>query len=329
MLLFLVHSSKMVVGYAESATDIISLEDMKQGLLKFLHALPFTLIVPIVAEAEVYGILREDCNPIAVCVLVANDNKTTLQGRDSVRAADTTQSVISAEDIARRNRGVNHDFKPAQSLPEFDAVKSCSMLKSVLESSGVMVFPVINRSKSYLTAVMKVLARVAFPKSCELFWFIFTGHGRKSNFCINGQLMEFDELIHMACEVKLRYFAFFFECCQVYGDLIKASKVQQEHMTIYSAPPNEESYYHKGVGVMVSCLVEMLRGGYKKSLNELQRELRCEMIKRLQEVLVIPSHLLKSFLNKHLPVHTSTMFSDINIHEKTQDASKLFLYTEE
>ncbi len=272
------------------------------------------------AEAQVYGILREDCHPIAFTVLVANDNKTAPQTRGAIRAADTTRSVITAADIAGHPSG-NHDFKPAQTPPEFDAVKSCSLLKSELESYGVMVLPVINRSKSYLTAVMQVLAQAAFPKTCELFWFIFTGHGQRSNFCVNGQLMEFDELIQLASDIKMRYFAFFFECCQLNGDLIKASKLQQEHMTVYSSPSNEESYYYEGVGLMVICLAEMLKGGYKKSLNELQRELRSEMIKRMQHVLIIPAENLKSFLNRHLPVHTSTMFSDINLYDKTRDAS--------
>ncbi len=286
-----------------------------------MRNLPYYYSNNFAAEAQVCGILRKDCNPIAVTLLVANDNKTAPRTRGGMRAADTTESVITSADIARHTP-VNFDFKPTKTPPEFDAVKSCAMLKSELESFGVLVFPVINRSKSYLTALLKVLAQTTFPKSCELFWFIFTGHGQKSNFCINGQLMEFDYLIHIASEINMRYFAFFFECCQLNGDIIRVSTKQQEHMTIYSSPPNEEAYYYEGVGLMTICLTEMLKGGYEKSLNELQQELRGEMIKRMQEVLRIPKRHQMAFRNQHLPVHTSTMFRDINLYEKARDASK-------
>ena len=278
-----------------------------------------------IAEAQVYGILRKECHPIALTVLVANDNMTASLTEDALRAADTTESVITTTDILK-HRSVNHDYKQAQPPPEFDAVKSCSVLKTELESFGVMVIPVINRSKSYLTAVLKVLSQAAFPRSCELFWLIFTGHGQRSNICINGQLMGFDNIIGLASEVKMRYFAFFFECCQVNSDGITVSTIKHQHMTIYSSPPDQVSYYYHGVGLMVICLSEMLKGAYKKSMNELQLELRGEMIKRIQDVVVIPAEQLKDFLNRHLPVHTSTMYSDINLYEKTCDASKYESY---
>ena len=264
----------------------------------------------LIAKAQVKGIMKTDCHPIGLAVVVANDNRTVPR---TLNAASSSRSlIIDTESVG--HAGGN--------TPEFDAIKSCSTLKSELESCGVMVVPISNRSKSYLAAVLKVLAHANIPKSCELFWFIFSGHGQQSCICMNGQQMEFDTIIQLASKVKTAYFAFFFECCQVNGGLIKASKIEQQHMTIYSSPPNAVAYYYQGLGLMVICLTEMLREGYKDSLNALQHELRQRIVNKMQDVLNMPAARKKAFLNHHLPVHTSSMFSDINLYEKTYNISE-------
>lgn len=262
------------------------------------------MIYLFTAEDEINAILR-DCEPVAISVLVCNDRLTK-------HRRNFTESDIS------KVHGAGHGFKPSKE-PQFDAVKSQDTLKEALEFYGVLVIPVINRSSEYLAAILSNLASRKIP-GCELLWFIFSGHGAGSHFLVNDELVPFDELIRKSSAIPIKRMAFFFDCCQVNTNGIKAVDIQKEHMAVYSAPPNEVAYYLDGVGLMVTCLAELLLW-FKGSLNELQCKLREKLLSKMGEVLHIPSGSLEKWRQSHLPHHTSSMF-DINLCNKINEASK-------
>jgi hypothetical protein len=209
--------------------------------------------------------------------------------------------------------GSGHSYRTRSEAP-FDAERSCSLLKEALESYGVLVIPVVNRSKDFLDAILTILASREIPKSCQFLWFIFTGHGRQNSFYINGKSVEFEYLIRKAAEIRIKYMAFFFDCCQAYNwEGIKVISIPKEHMTVYSAPPNGVAFHYDGISLMVSCLVEMLPD-FTESLNQLQVVLREKLMSRMVDVFHIPSKDLERFKENHLPQHTSSMFG-VNLYE--------------
>ena len=134
--------------------------------------------------------------------------------------------------------------------------------------------------------------------------------------------MEFGHLIDISSKIKMRYFAFFFDCCRPNCNTdIKVPKMRQENVVFYSSPPGEVSYHYKDVGLMVICLSELLKGSYEKSLRELPHDLRDKMMKRMLDIMVIPEQNLGAFINRHLPLYSCAMFSDISLYEKTRNAS--------
>ena len=207
--------------------------------------------------------------------------------------------------------------------PPFDAVRSCSLLKDAMESYGVMAIPVVNRSKEYLNAILANLASREIPKSCQFLWFIFSGHGSRNSFFVNKDSMEFDILIHKAAEITtIRCMVFFIDCCQLYNwKGIKVVDREKEHMTLYSAPPCGKSFHEDGVGLMVTCLVDML-ACFKGSLNDLQLELREKLVEKMVDTLPVSSDELDKFREKHLPQHTSTMFG-VHLYNEICNARKL------
>ena len=209
---------------------------------------------------------------------------------------------------------------PGAKGPLFDAEKSCAQLKKALESRGVMVISIVNKSRKFLCAILTNLASRKIPGSCEFLWFIFSGHGARSQFSVNGELVAFDQLIRKASKIAIKRMAFFFDCCQSNTDGIKIVNIQKEHMVLYSAPPHEKAYYMDGVSLMVTCLVELL-DCFKGSLNELQSKLREKLMSKMVDVLLIPSHILDDWRRKHLPHSTSSMF-DINLWNRISEASK-------
>lgn len=262
------------------------------------------LFISLAAEAYIGGILRPDCDPVAISVLVCNDNLTDYRGK------------YMESDFARKRLYMS--LQPKE--PPFDAEKSCAQLKEALESYGVMVIPVINRSCEYLAAILTSLMSRMVPTSCEFLWFIFNGHGAGSNFLVNGELVAFDQLIRKASKIAIRRMAFFFDCCQLNTDGIKVVNIQKEHMALYSAPPDEVAYHQHGVGLMVTCLAELLRL-FRGSLNELQSKLRDKLMSKMVAALGIPICDSYDWKQKHLPHHTSSMF-DINLYKMISEASK-------
>lgn len=253
------------------------------------------------------GILKSDCNPIVLSILVTNDN--------TAKPKSDSEEVIGMQPVQGG----------AEKQPALDAEKSCSILKTELEACGIMVVPVINRPKEYFKAILMVLANqgVAIPKSCEFLWFIFTGHGAGGKFCMNGKHMYFEELISEASLIKLKYMAFFFECCQLRSnDRIQAPEIMKQYIAVYSSPPNKVSYHHKGVGLMVTCLAEMLKDGYNKSFTELQRELRQRLVMKITDVMEIPLEQHELFISHHLPHQTATLYDDFSFYTKTCAASE-------
>lgn len=249
-------------------------------------------------ESDVSSFLKPDCSPIAICVLVCNDN---LKGRNFSESVH----YISEE-------------------PPFDAVKSCALLKEALESYGVLVIPLTNRSREYLTAVLTNLASRDIPRECEILWFIFSGHGEGNNVSVNGELMAFDQLILQTSRIRIRRMAFFFDCCRLNPKYVQHKNLEKEHMVVYSSPPDVVSYYYDGVGLMVMCLAELLLW-FKGSLNELQCILRKNIMSKSLESLVIPPDFTDDWSRKHLPHYTSSMF-DINLSEKISEGSKYIMY---
>ena len=186
-----------------------------------------------------------------------------------------------------------------------------------------MVIPVTNRPKEYLLAVLTVLTTMDIPKSCELFWFLFTGHGSRGAFCVNGEDVPFEELIQEASQIRIKYMAFFFECCQLHNeDKIKAAEIKKQYVAVYSSPPNQVSYYYNGVGLMMIVLAKLLRKGYSGSFSELQRLVRQKLVNKMTKVLGIHEDMKELFIAHHLPVHTSTMYDDFSFQRKISFASE-------
>lgn len=266
--------------------------------------------VSFTAAAYISGILREDCYPVAISVLVCNNNFAK-----SVRNFTEADIALVA--------GPKHDYTTPKE-PPFNAEKSCSLLKDTLESYGVMVISIVNRSQEFLSAILTNLASRDIPKSCQFLWFIFSGHGRGNSFSVNGKLVQFDYLIRKAAEISvIRRMAFFFDCCQLSNwEGIKVVDIPKEHMTVYSAPPNKFSFHQDGVGLMVTCLVEMLEG-FDGSLSELQLKLREKLMSKMVDTLHIQSDDLDNFKKKHLPQHTSSMF-DVNLYNEISSACKFW-----
>lgn len=220
----------------------------------------------------------------------------------------------------------NDNYRQESDGPPFDADESCKVLKTALELFGASVIAVNNESKDLLLAIIESLKTRTFPASCNLLWFIFSGHGRESGFTLNGELVQFTDLICKATEIKLPYSLFFFECCQRHGEVIKVAKVQKEHMAVYSAPPNEDSFHLDGVGLMATALVELLQQDDSMTLNDFQQQIRQKLLDKI--VAIKPTEDPEYLRNKYLPIETSTIIKDINMYDKIQEASKFFLRTE-
>ena len=260
------------------------------------------------ARAQIAGIMKKNCHPTVLSLLVSNDNNAQQQ-----------QAETDSTDDSRYKR------------PPLDAEKSCSIIKTELEDSGIMVIPVTNRPKEYLLAVLMVLAVIIeIPKSCELFWFLFTGHGSCGAFCMNGEVMTFEELIHEASKIRIKYAAFFFECCQLHNeDKIKVAEIKKQYVAVYSAPPNRVSYHYNGVGLMMIVLADILREGpqrYTGSFSELQRLVRQRLVEKMTEIRDIPEDIRELFIANYLPVQTSTMYDDFSFYKKISDASEFLPY---
>ncbi len=211
--------------------------------------------------------------------------------------------------------------------PNFNAEKSCDMLQKACESYGFLVLSLVNRSLQYFQALLLALADTNLG-SCELYWLIFSCHGRGNEICINGECIKFDDLIYMINEAKLKNVVFFFECC-MFNTAIKIAEIQTPHMVIYSAPPNNISFHIDGVGFLVRCLAEMMNDEYDKPMNDLQLELRQIIMVKLieQKGLLEKDELIDSmsqeeFKRKHLPVHTTSMLVSLNPHTIISDGSK-------
>ena len=265
------------------------------------------------AKAQIAGIMKNNCHPTVLSLLVSNDNNAQQQNSE---AASTTESDDSNSEASQSRE------KP----PLLDAIKSCSTIKTELEDSGIMVIPVTNRPKEYLLAVLIVLTIIKIPKSCELFWFLFTGHGSCGAFCMNGEVMTFEELIEKASKIRIKYAAFFFECCQLHSeDKIKVAEIRKQYVAVYSAPPNRVSYHYNGVGLMMIVLADILREGpqrYTGSFSELQRLVRQRLVEKMTELLGVPEESQESFIAYSLPVQTCTMYDDFSFQKKISAASK-------
>ena len=208
---------------------------------------------------------------------------------------------------------VTNDDPSAQG-PPFDVEATHEVYKSALETFGATVIPVKNRSKEFLLAIVEAL-KDRGTLSCELLWFIFSGHGRESSFSIKQQCMEFDKAISAVSKISAPCFFFIFECCQLEGKGVQAVKFQSQHMVLYSAPPDGVSFHYDGVGLMASTLAEMLQKDYPKSLNDLQLELRQSLLKKAVAASNIPPQEIA-------PVQTTNMYQDINLYKKIQEASE-------
>ena len=201
--------------------------------------------------------------------------------------------------------------------------KASADLKSTFERCGFAVIPVLNSTKEYLAAVLKVLADRAFPKSCVLFWFLFTGHGENYGFFVNKEHVRFEDVIWAVEKIKIENSAFFFECCQSRSCYMRAGEISKQHMIIYSAPPCQVSYHFEGVGLLVHCLIEMLGdNNYQKQLNDLQQELRQRLMKKMATLLKEDPKFAEYIEEHHLPVYISNMCNSINFYAITSDASK-------
>ena len=110
----------------------------------------------------VSGILKSDTNYIVLALVVANDDCSSVKDKNS---------------------------------PPLNSAKASADLKSTFERCGFAVIPVLNRTNEYLAAVLKVLADRTFPKSCVLFWFLFTGHGENNGFLVNKEHVRFEDVI--------------------------------------------------------------------------------------------------------------------------------------
>ena len=243
--------------------------------------------------------MKPDCLPGVVACVVASDNLT-----DSER-------LLYFEGEESKDKE-----------PQLTATESCLTVQTALEHCGIMVIPVINPTMVLFMAILNVLTKRGLPKSCELFWFVFTGHGRRNNFFIHKQPMSFEKLIEKVSRIQVKYTIFFFECCQVEGQLIKVADIDKQHMALYSAPPKRLSFHYKGVGVLMSCIANMLVDSYKKSFNCFQQELRSFYLEKVTEVLKILPEEQDEFKDKILPVNTCTMYDDINLHVIRHNASK-------
>ena len=261
------------------------------------------------ARVQIAGIMNKNCHPIVLSLLVSNNNNAQQQQHET----DSTD-----------------DLNSSNKRPPLDAEKSCSIIKKELEDSGIMVIPVTNRPKKYLLAVLVVLAMMDIPKSCELFWFLFTGHGSCGTFCMNGEIMTFEELIHEASKIRIKYAAFFFECCQLHNeDKIKVAEIRKQYVAVYSAPPNRVSYHYNGVGLMMIVLADILREGpqrYTGSFSELQCLIRQRLVEKMTELLGVPEESQESFIAYSLPVQTCTMYDDFSFQKKISDASEFLPY---
>lgn len=261
------------------------------------------MVVMFIVQAMITGIMKNgsECNPVILTLLVTNDNKS--------KPINVT-SEASRESEAKE--------------PPLNSEKSCAILKTELEASGIMVIPVINRPKGFLLAILHHLEKMKIPKSCEFFWFIFSGHGSHGAFAVNGEEMGFGDLIQRASKIHIKYMAFFFECCQRYGDTIRAAKIQKQYTALYSSPPDKVSYHYEGVGLVAICLAKMMKSGsYKKSFSELQIQLRHDVVKMIEEVVPIPSNVkMDDFVACHVPIQMSTMYDDFSIWSKISAASE-------
>ena len=215
---------------------------------------------------------------------------------------------------------VTNDDPSAQG-PPFNAKATHEVYKKALETFGATVIPVNNQSKEFLFAIVETL-KDRGALSCELLWFIFSGHGRESSFSIDQQFVEFDDTIRVVSGIRAPCFFFIFECCQLEGKSVKEAKLQSQHMVLYSAQPNGVSFHYDGVGLMAITLAEMLRKDYRKPLNDLQLELRQNLLEKIVAAKHIPPHEIDSFKRQHLPVQTTNMFENINLYEKIEEASE-------
>ena len=244
--------------------------------------------------------MKKDCYPIAVACVVASDN-------------------LSEQERLRYKTSSKEELKKMK--PQLNAEKSCSVAQSALESIGIMVITLKNPSKQFLWAVIEELCKRNFPELCELFWFIFTGHGSHNCFYVKEKVY-FSELIQLVSDIKVEQFIFFFECCQVDGEEITVADISGQHIAFYSSSPNRESYHYKGVGVLMSCMAEMLEAGYKESFHSFLQELHSRYLDRMVVVLKVPVHEREEFKKRNLAVQINTTFKDINLHLKAHEASR-------
>lgn len=261
----------------------------------------------LTARKHINECFQGTCKCKVLTILVANDNSLQLN-RNQSRNVSTASS----------------DHAQPQA-PELDAKKACDLLKPVLEDCGFGVLELVNRSKGYLLALIKVLCDENILESCEQVIFISTTHGRRDEFCMNDEYVKFEDLIHEVTNIEVEYFMFCFECCQIDGKSLTVSKVNKQHIVIYSVPPERISYHYKGVGLLIICLTELLKRPYTKSLNDLDRELRSDYCDRLVEVLKISEEGRGVFLKEHAPLHVGNMHDDVNLYEIIRKASELSL----
>ena len=235
-----------------------------------------------IAKHDVDEILRSDCHPYALAVVAANDN---------FKKADPGEIPLNAEE-------------------------SCRVIQTALECYGVMVIPIVNRNLKYFRAVLRYLRNGGrIPKSCKLFWFIFTGHGRAHQFCMNEEYMRFNDfIIQHAFGIEIENMLFFFECCQEEGEKIEVVNVEKQYMCLYSCPPNKQSF-HFGVGPLMTCIAEILKPDYKKSLNDFQSELRTRYLE-------MTARKLHICMRDRRPVYTTNMIDEIVLYEEIRSASK-------
>jgi hypothetical protein len=148
--------------------------------------------------------------------------------------------------------------------------------------------------------------------------------GEKNSFILNSKPVGFEELIRKASQMNtIRRMAFFFDCCLLECEGIRVCNIKKEHMTLYSAPPDNVAYHQYGVSLMVTCLVDILQC-FKGSMNELQSKLRDKLKSKMLEVLrqELATKLDEDkVIRDHLPHSTSSMF-DINLCAKISKASK-------
>lgn len=218
----------------------------------------------------------------------------------------------------------SNKHRPSPKEPPFNADKSCKILKTALESFGATVITVKNESLELLHAILEELKTRAAPDSCQLLWFVFSGHGCGNNFCIKDELMGVEDLICQASEINISRQMFFFECCLVGSSGVKVANVNKQHMVLYSAPPNKRSYHWNGVGLMVSTLAKLLEEKHASwSLNDLHLLVRQMMLDDLVAKNGISQEKRKDYENEHIPVCISMMTENINLYDEIQEASKL------